>query len=157
MQSYTVFMTLSGTLKEPLVMFRAEGENVSGLSQADIISILTLGQPLGAVGGDLGERLRTFAGESLLGFGSRQLEQILGIERIEIRGDIFAMDSVQSPRLALTKRVGPRLTLSYETMLGNLAQRRISALFRLTRRFFLKGETDSEGGSGIDLILKLSR
>lgn len=157
LQSYTVFMTLSGTLKEPLVMFRAEGENVSGLSQADIISILTLGQPLGAVGGDLGERLRTFAGESLLGFGSRQLEQILGIERIEIRGDIFAMDSVQSPRLALTKRVGPRLTLSYETMLGNLAQRRILALFRLTRRFFLKGETDSEGGSGIDLIFKLSR
>ena len=42
-----------------------------------------------------------FAGESLLGFGSRQLEQILGIERIEIRGDIFAMDSVQSSSLPL--------------------------------------------------------
>ncbi|NLG19583.1 MAG: hypothetical protein GX556_19870 [Fibrobacter sp.] len=155
--SYIIYMTLSGTLEEPVVMFRSEGENGGGLSQADIISVLTLGQPLGAIGGNLGERLRAFAGESLLGFGSRKLEQLLGIERIDIRGDIFAMDSVYSPRLTLTKRIGPRLTLSYETMLGDLAQRRISALFRLTRRFFLKGETDSEGESGVDLIFRLSR
>ncbi len=155
--SYIIYMTISGTLEEPVVMFRSEGENGEGLSQADIISVLTLGQPLGAIGGNLGERLRAFAGESLLGFGSRKLEQLLGIERIDIRGDIFAMDSVYSPRLTLTKRIGPRLTLSYETLLGNLAQRRISALFRLTRRFFLKGETDSEGESGVDLIFRLSR
>ena len=157
-QSYTIYMTMSGSLEKPDVQFRAEDGGSGGLSQADMISILTLGQPIGAIGGDLGNRLRAFAGESLLGFGSRKLEQLLGIERINIRGDIFKMKSQEeSPRLTLTKRLSSRLLLSYETALGDLTRRKILALFRLTKRFFLKGETDSEGESGVDLIFKISR
>ena len=157
-QSYTIYMTMSGSLEKPEVQFRAEDGGSGGLSQADMISILTLGQPIGAIGGDLGNRLRAFAGESLLGFGSRKLEQLLGIERIDFRGDIFKMKSEEkSPRLTLTKRLSSRLLLSYETALGDLTRRKILALFRLTKRFFLKGETDSEGESGVDLIFKLSR
>ena len=157
---YTIYLAISGNLEKPEVLFRAEvdgGEQYQISNQADIISILTLGQPLGSIGGDLGERLRTFAGESLLGFGSRKLEQLLGIERIDIRGDIFDLKSAHSPRLTVTKRFTSRMILSYETVLGDLTRRRISALFRLTRRFFVKGETDSDGESGLDLIFKFSR
>lgn len=156
--TYTVYMELSGTLNKPVLRFSEEG---GMMSEGDIISILTFGQPLGSVGGDLGERLRAFAGQSVLGFGTRKLEQALRLDRIDIQGDIFKLgqndtDSKSTPTLTLSKRISPRLLLTYETVLGDLTRRRVSALFRLTRRFFLKGNADNND-YGLDFIFKYSK
>lgn len=152
--SYIINLSVQGTFENPQIRLWSED---SDLNEGDIISVLTLGQPLGAIGGDLGERLRVFAGQSLLGFGTRKLEQILGMEKVDIRGDVFNFKSqVNSPRLMLAKRINRHLMLSYETALSNLTKPKVSALLRLSRRLFLEGETDTEN-SGVDLKLKFSR
>jgi hypothetical protein len=126
------------------------------LDEGNIISILTLGQPLGAIGGDLGDRLKVFAQQSLIGFGTRKLEQLLGIEKIDLKGDLFDFDSEHSPTLSLTKRFSPRFLLSYETALGDLTKPKVSAMFRLTKHFFVEGQT-SVDNHGLDLLFKYSR
>ncbi|HEX2956745.1 MAG TPA: translocation/assembly module TamB domain-containing protein [Chitinispirillaceae bacterium] len=158
-KNYIIYLELSGTLDKPLLKLSEENGT---LNEADIISILTLGMPLGSsVGSDLGERLKSFAGQSILGFGTRKLEQVLRLDRIEIQGDIFKLgkngeEVKNAPKLTLSKRISPRLLLTYETVLGDLTRRRVSALFRITRRIFIKGIADNED-YGLDFIFKYSK
>jgi hypothetical protein len=156
---YIIYMELSGDLDNPVLKF---SEKEGKLNEADIISILTFGQRLGSIGSsDLGERLKAFAGQSLLGFGTRKLEQALHMDRIDIQGDIFKLgnnkeDVKNKPTLTLSKRINPRLLLTYETALGDLTRRKISALFRLTKKIFIKGNADNED-YGVDIIFKYSK
>jgi autotransporter translocation and assembly factor TamB len=157
-ESYIIYMELSGDLDNPVLKF---SEKEGKLNDADIISILTFGQRLGSIGSDLGERLKAFAGQSILGFGTRKLEQALRMDRIDIQGDIFKLgnnkeDVKNKPTLTLSKRINPRLLLTYETALGDLTRRKISALFRLTKKIFIKGNADNED-YGVDIIFKYSK
>lgn len=152
-ESYTIYLSVQGKLSKPEVRLWSEG---TSLDEGNIISILTFGQPLGAVGGDLGARLKAFAQQTVIGFGARKLEQILGIERIDLKGNIFDFDSEDSPTLSLTKRFSPRFLLSYETALGDLTKPKVTAMFRLTKHFFLEGQTDVDD-YGLDFLFKFSR
>jgi hypothetical protein len=155
-ESYIIHMEVSGTLKKPTLKLSEESGN---LNEADIISILTFGMPLGSVGSDLGERLKSFAGQSILGFGTRKLEQVLRLDRIDIQGDIFKLgknDTKNAPTLTLSKRINPRLLVTYETVLGDLTRRRVSALFRITRKLFIKGVADNND-YGLDFIFKYTK
>ncbi len=152
-ESDTIYLTIQGRISEPDVRLWAKN---MPMDEGNIISILTLGQPLGAIGEDLGERLKVFAQQSIIGFGTRKLEQILGIEKIDFKGDLFDFDSEHSPTLSLTKRFSPRFLLSYETALGDLTKPKVSAMFRLTKHFFVEGQT-SLNNHGLDLLFKYSR
>lgn len=153
-ESYTIYLSIQGNLSKPEV--RLWVDKVP-MDEGNIISILTLGQPLGAIGGDLGSRLKSFAQQSIVGFGARKLEQLLGIERIDLKGNIFDLNSEEdSPTLSLTKRFSPRFLLSYETALGNLTKPKVTAMFRLTKHFFVEGQTDVDN-HGLDLLFKYSR
>jgi hypothetical protein len=152
-ENYIIYIDVSGTLEDPVVKLSDENKK---LNEVDIISILTLGQRLGSIGDDLGERLKIFASQSILGFGTRKLEQVLKMDRIDIQGDIFTMNSKTSPTLTLSKRISPRLLVTYETAIRDLTRRKITALFRLTRRLFVKGNADSDD-YGLDLIFKYSK
>ena len=131
--------------------------DAGGLSEADIISILTFGQRLGAIGTDLKQRIQVFAGQSLLGLGTRKLEQFLDIDRIDVSGNIFNMNTDNSPTLSVTKRIFPKLMVTYETGIANLSRRKIQASYSLTKYFYLRGETENKGESGIDFIFKFSK
>jgi autotransporter translocation and assembly factor TamB len=150
----TMILDIYGNLKK--IEFKLSSYS-GNLTEADIISILTFGQKLGAVGGDIKQRIRAFAGQSLLGLGTRKLEQYLDIDRIDFSGDIFDMKSQNSPTVKVTKRISPKLIVSYETAIANLSRRKISAFYRLTKYFYLRGNTESKGESGIDLIFKISK
>jgi hypothetical protein len=129
----------------------------NSLTEADIISILTFGQRLGNVGGDIKQRIKVFAGQSLLGLGTRKLEQFLDIDKIDVSGDIFNYTPEKSAKLTVSKRISPKLMLSYETAIANLSNRKISASYSLTKYFYLRGETKNKGESGIDFIFKYSK
>jgi len=150
----TVKLKISGALNK--VGFRLSSVT-SSLSEADIISILTLGQRLGSVGDNLTKRIKAFAGQSLLGLGTRKLEQFLDIDRINVSGDIFDTKKESSATLTVTKRISPKLMVSYETAIANLSRRKISAFYSLTKYFYLLGETENKGESGIDFIFKYSK
>ncbi len=152
-ESDTIYLTIQGRMSEPEVRLWAKE---MPLDEGNIISILTLGQPLGAVGEDLGDRLKIFAQQSIIGFGTRKLEQLLGIEKIDLKGNLFDFNSEHSPTLSLTKRFSPRFLLSYETALGDLTKPKVSAMFRLTKHFFVEGQTSNDN-YGLDLLFKYSR
>jgi hypothetical protein len=107
--------------------------------------------------GDIKDRLKTFISQSLLGFGTRKLEQFLGIERIDFKGELFADGGESNGQLTIAKRVTPRLMVLYETDIDNLNKPKISALYRITNNIFISGESDADGESGVDLIFKFSR
>lgn len=153
----TIKLRISGQMKK--IGFRLSSAT-SSLSEADIISILTFGQKLSSVGSDrkdLTDRIKTFAGQSLLGLGTRKLEQLLDIDRINVTGNIFDMSKEKSPTLTVTKRISPKLMVSYTTAIANLSRRKISAFYSLTKHFYLRGETENKGESGVDLIFKISK
>jgi hypothetical protein len=155
---FTINLTVSGDLESPVLHL---SEATGAWDEANIISILTLGQPIGAVGNDLGNRIRNFAAQSIAGFGARKLEQLLRLERVNLSGDIFSSQgqTLQNSRLSVTKRITPRLLVSYETAISDFKKRNLSALFRLTRNLFIKGNNDNEQGkeSGLDLIFRYSK
>lgn len=154
MKTYTILLTLKGELNNAVLTLREESGE---LNQLDIVSILTFGQRPNGMSGDIKDRLKAFISESLLGFGTRKLEQFLGIERIDFKGELFADDGESNGQLSITKRITPRLMVLYETDIDNLNKPKISALYRLTNNIFISGESDAEGDAGVDLIFKYSK
>ena len=155
METYIIMLSVTGDLEHPVVILR---EKSGALSQLEIVSILTFGQTSGGMSGDVKDRLRTFVGQSVLGFGTRKLEQLLGIEKLDVQGDFLGgKNAVASSRVSIAKRITPRLLVLYESEIGNLRKPKISALYRITNNLFLSGERTSEGNSGVDLIFKYSR
>jgi TamB, inner membrane protein subunit of TAM complex len=150
----TVKLRISGTLDK--IKFKLSSASQT-LTEADIISILTFGEKLASVGGDLKQRIITFASQAIFGFGSRKLEQLLDIDRINLDGDLFDMSKEKSPTLTVVKRISPKLMVTYETAIANLSRRKISAFYSLTKYFYLRGETENKGESGIDFIFKYSK
>jgi len=150
----TVNLRITGALDK--IKFKLSSSSQT-LTEADIISILTFGEKLSSVGSDLKQRIITFASQAVFGFGTRKLEQLLDIDRIDLDGDLFDMSKDKSPTLTVVKRISPKLMVSYETAIANLSRRKISAFYSLTKYFYLRGETENKGESGIDFIFKYSK
>ncbi len=150
----TVKLRITGTLDK--IKFKLSSSSQT-LTEADIISILTFGEKLSSIGSDLKQRVITFASQAVFGFGSRKLEQLLDIDRIDLDGDLFDMSKNKSPTLTVVKRISPKLMVTYETAIANLSRRKISAFYSLTKYFYLRGETENKGDSGIDFIFKYSK
>ncbi len=149
---YTIHMSVTGTLEEPIVRFSSE----PFLNELDIVSVLTLGQTFGSVGSDIGDRLRVFATQQLTGFGARRLEQLLGLDRIDITGDILGGEDAGA-RVSITKRLSNRLMVTYETPFENIVEGKMTAHYRLTPNIYLEGQATTHGDNGIDLIFRFSR
>ena len=157
METYTITLTITGTLKNPNLTLQ---DKSGTLNELEILSILTFGQPLGGISGDARDRLRSFISQSILGIGTRKLEQFLGIERINVQGDPFNNSEGKGARLTIAKRVTPRLMVLYETDIAdidNLNSQKISALYRITNNLFLSGERNEKGDAGVDLLFKFSK
>jgi translocation and assembly module TamB len=151
-QTYTITLTVNGRLEDPQLVFTSQPP----LTQPDVVSVLTLGTTLGAVGTELGERVQALAANQLLGFGARKLERTLGLEQIRITGDMAGVAVETGPHITVTKRLSRRLTLSLATAFRAINEQRVSAVYRLTRFFYLVGTTDQSGDSSIDLRFRLT-
>ncbi len=146
-ETYTITLNVAGTLKNPEVVLTS----VPALPQPDIVSVLTLGTTLGAVGGELASRVQTLAANQLLGFGAQKLERLLGLEEIRITGDIFSGEAETGAQVTLTKRVSRRLSVTYGTALREFEEQELSAVYRLTRWLFVVGSVSQRGESSIDM------
>lgn len=146
-ETYTITLSIAGTLKNPEVVLTS----VPPLPQPEIVSVLTLGTTLGAVGGELASRIQTLAANELLGFGAQKLERLLGLEEIRVTGDIFSAEAETGAQVTLTKRVSRRLSVTYGTALREFGEQELSAVYRLTRWLFLVGTVSQRGASTIDV------
>jgi hypothetical protein len=113
---------------------------------------------MGSVGSDIASRIGSMVGNKFLGFGTRSLERLLGLESISVSGNIFdAKDTLNGPQLSVTKRLSDRLILSYESTFGTSNRQKISILYRLFPFLFLTGQTETSGDSKIILKFRINR
>jgi len=153
-ESFTITLTLIGTLENPVVRFTAD----PALSELDILSILTFGERMGGMGSHTNDRLMSIAAQQALGLGARRLERILNVDRISV-SDVTGTGGSQSAgaTVGVTKRFSNRLNMTYETNTGNLSDRKVTAQYRLVPNLYLEGQTTSDGENALDLIFRYSR
>jgi autotransporter translocation and assembly factor TamB len=145
---FTITLNLTGTLESPVVRFTAE----PALSELDILSILTFGERMGGMGGDISSRLTNIAAQQVLGIGARRLEKLLNLDRVSVTGT-----QSEGITIGVTKRVTNRLSLSYETSTGNITNQKAAAQYRLLSNLYLEGQTTSEGEGAVNLMFRYSR
>lgn len=151
-QNYIVTLNVNGTLDRPHVVLTSQPL----LSESNIVGVLTLGTPLGAVGSDLAQRVQELAANQLLGLGARRLERLLGLDDIRVTAAPFGSQRERRTHLTLTKNLTRRLTVSYGTAIRAFEEREISAVFRLAKFLYLVGSTGREVPSSIDLKARLT-
>ncbi|MBD3317015.1 MAG: hypothetical protein GF344_14595 [Chitinivibrionales bacterium] len=152
LQAYEITLLVTGTLENPEVVLTSDPP----LTQPDIVSVLTLGTPLGAVGGNLAERIRGLAANQLLGFGARKLGQLLGLDDVTVTGGFAGQAGADTdPRITLTKRITKRLTLTYGTELTTLENQEVMAVYRIFRWLYLVGVNDQTNDSYAGIRVRL--
>jgi hypothetical protein len=149
--TYMINLSLTGNLEHPVILL----SSVPQLSEPDILSVLTLGTTLNAVGSDVASRIGSLVGQELLGLGARRLGKILGLESLSISGGLIGSGS--GPSVTLTKSISQRIIVTYQTGITNLNQQRFSAILRLFPFLYLVGGTDQSGNADIKLNYRIYR
>ena len=137
------------------------------LKKADILSLLTLGttqQQMSSPGliGDetsttqiLLERVKLLSSSRISGYAERQLGSTLGLEKVSIEGNLFKFGKTWGPQLLASKKLSDLVELIYTTTVGHMNEQNIRLGYKLSNKFYLEGQTDQRGRSGIDLKYKL--
>jgi translocation and assembly module TamB len=161
---YTITMYITGTLDEPQVSFSADPT----LSQVDIVSLLSLGrvrdrddaalalESSSELATVVADRAKVIASQQITGYATRRIERFLNLDEVTIDGNLFAINSSKGPRLTVTKQVRDRLSLSYQSVIGDIGTQRLKVSFKLARYLFVEGETDAIDNAGVDLRTKFS-
>jgi hypothetical protein len=102
------------------------------------------------------DKAKALASQQITGFAARRLERLLRLDEITVEGSIFAINSNQGPRLTVTKQVRERLSLSYQSTIGDVGSQRIKVSFKLAPYLFVEGETNAQDNAGVDLRTKFS-
>jgi len=154
-EQFVITLSITGTLETPVVRFTSE----PALSELDILSILTLGERLGGMGSDINNRLMNIAAQQAIGIGARRLEKLLNLDRVSVTGDVLGSGGSQSAgaTIGVTKRITSGLNVTYETNMGKLSDRKVTAQYRILPNLYLEGQTTSGGENALDLIFRFSR
>lgn len=159
--AYTVTFEMSGPIDEATVRLTSEPQ----LSQSDIVSLLTFGatgEQLAGRGQDnatvrtiLADRISKLGSEQLSMYVSRELSDLLGIDKVSIQGDLFAFGNSWGPQLVASEQINDRLEVTYTTNVGQLNQQGVRLDYKLSKFFSVEGHTNQTGQSGVDLKYSL--
>lgn len=161
---YTITMVVGGTMNAPILDFSSE----PSLSQVDVISLLTLGRVRESDDAALAlestsdfatvvaDRAKVLASQQITGFATRRIEKLLNLDEVTLEGNLFDYSGNSGPRLTLTKQVRDRLSVTYQSVLGNVESQRIKLSFRLVPKLYIEGETDARQSASLDLRTKFS-
>ena len=153
-EQFVITLSITGTMESPVVRFTAE----PALSELDILSILTFGERLGGMGSDINNRLMNIAAQQAIGIGARRLEKLLNLDRVSVSGDVLGSGSQSAgATIGVTKRITSGLNVTYETNMGKLSDRKVTAQYRILPNLYLEGQTTSGGENALDLIFRLSK
>jgi autotransporter translocation and assembly factor TamB len=149
--SYGITVQVSGTTDDPKVILSADD---SGLTQTDIVSLITFGKTVAQLqqssgGGGSMDALLGFAAGKVTGGVEREAESLLGVDRVEIAPS-FSTSGTFEPQVKISKDLNDDLSASVATSLGVSLQRSVNLDYHLTDRTSLFGtwESESEGQAG---------
>ena len=157
-QPYTVSIKAEGLLDQLQYGLTSEPP----LDKSDIVALLTLGATRTELAGSesdgtsnltgvLTDRAAMLASATVSGFVSRRAGSLFGFDQFTIQGNLFQFDQTWGPQLVASKRLSRKVDFTYATTVGHLNDQTVRLGYRLTPRFSLQGETDSQGRSGLDL------
>jgi translocation and assembly module TamB len=154
-EQFVITLSITGPMESPVVRLTAE----PALSELDILSILTFGERLGGMGSDINNRLMNIAAQQAIGIGARRLEKLLNLDRVSVSGDVLGSGGSESAgaTIGVTKRITSGLNVTYETNMGKLSDRKVTAQYRILPNLYLEGQTTSGGENALDLIFRFSR
>jgi autotransporter translocation and assembly factor TamB len=158
---YTVTAGVDGYLNDAV----PELTSVPVLSSADIMSLLTFGNTLGAMAsggystGSSGDNFSNLARGAFLssafGLAGKTLERLLHLDRVAIADAQPAAGEGVETDVTIGKDFGRRLRVNYTTSVGRLSNQRIEVSFELARRLWLETRTNPEGNHAVGLKLQI--
>lgn len=162
--SYMVTLQVGGTMDKPnLTLFSSPP-----LSQVDIISLLTIGHvrdrddaALALESGSdlvdvLADKAKAYASQQAANYVTSRIENRLKLDEFSIEGNLFNLTGNDGPRLTVTKQVRDRVSITYQSVIGDLESQRFKLSLKLLPFLFLEGDTDARSDAGVDLRTKFS-
>ncbi|GAB4374492.1 MAG: hypothetical protein Kow0042_19160 [Calditrichia bacterium] len=156
--TYDITLIVNGPMDEAVVELTSDPP----LDKSDILSLLTVGATRGQLTGQskesggsvsdlLRQRLEALSSSRISGYISRWVGNLLGLDEMNIEGNLFRVHESAGPQIIAAKQISDRIKLTYTTTVGHLNEQSIRLDYRLSQRFSLEGQTDQKGRSGIDL------
>jgi autotransporter translocation and assembly factor TamB len=158
---YLIALTITGPLDEVVVDLSSDPPQ----DKSNIISLLTVGATREELTGKdaegkgassaLLERAQSLSSQKIAGFTSRKVGSLLGLDQFTIEGNLFSRDRNWGPQLLASKRISPRVELTYTTTVGHSNENSFRLDYRLSKHFSLEGETNQQGRAGMNLKYRL--
>lgn len=148
---YTLALHLEGESRQPRFSFTSTPE----LTEADIASLLVFGKTLDRLSGTeeiaLSGHAAKLAGDVISGLVEKQVVQIFGLDTFDVEvGDEFESGSVRGGRY-----VTQDLFLSYQHQLDEQGRNTVGVEYSLSPRVKLKGSSDDEGETSLDILWRI--
>lgn len=145
---YVITLHVEGDSKRPELTFSSTPE----LAEEDILSLLAFGKTIDRLSGSertaLSSQGAAIAGNIISGILEKRLGDTLGLDTLEVEvGDELGTGSVRGGRY-----ITQDLFLSYERHLGEQSGNTVEVEYSLGPRVKLKGASDDQGQSSLDLF-----
>jgi autotransporter translocation and assembly factor TamB len=160
---YVITLAITGPLDEVVVELASEPP----LDKSNIVSLLTLGATRDQLSGKdaegkdasisavLKERAQSISSQRIAGYTSQKVGGLLGLDQFTIEGNLFNFDRSWGPQLLASKKISPRMEITYTTTVGHSNENRFRLDYWLSKHFSLEGETDQQGRAGMNLKYRL--
>ena len=148
---YTITLHVEGDSRRPQLTFSSTPD----LPEEDILSLLAFGKTIDRLSGSeqtaLSAQGAAIAGNILSDILEKRVGDTLGLDTLEVDvGDEFGTGSVRGGRY-----VTQDLFLSYERQLGEQSGNTVEVEYSLGPRVKLKGASDDQGQSSLDLFWRI--
>lgn len=148
-ESYTVTITLGGTLEKPELSLSSNPD----LPEGDIMAMILFGKPLEDLNEGQGSMLRDRTADVLITMGAAKLQQSLagqgGIDIVSVRS--ARGESDQGTALVVGKYITPDLLVSYEQALKERSTSYIVLEYMLTRYMKLETLYSNQNRTGVGI------
>ncbi|HTR44492.1 MAG TPA: translocation/assembly module TamB domain-containing protein [Thermodesulfovibrionales bacterium] len=147
-EGYTIRLNLEGQVEQ----FSLSLSSTPSLDQAEILSLLTGGtlsrEPKGIQSGIGVSTATSFLSGQVQSLTQERVRSITGIDRIGVESSVSRITGKTEQRVAVSKRLGDRVTVTYSTALGSVATDVIKVEYTIGSKVSLIGIRDEVGALG---------
>lgn len=150
--SIEITLQVSGDLNHPTVQLSSAPV---AYTEPEIVGLLTFGTI--RAGSGLGTSASVILGKSLSTYASRKAQKGLGLDEVMIQGDLFGNAASSNATVSVSKKIGPRVTLTYRRSIKNNSLQEGVLSWKILSFLFLESETDAQGNAGVDLKVQVEK
>ena len=163
-EPYHIIFAMTGPADKAAISL----QSIPALDEANILSLLTFGTTREQIFSQtpdkyntslkdiLLERAEQYSSQKISGFVAGQMAHIFDLDDVTIEGNLFDFGDSWGPQLVASKQLLKRMKVTYSTRIGYLNEQSIELDYKLTDNFYLQGQADQEGNTGIDLLYRVN-